>query len=93
MPHKKSAEMCGRDSGNGSQLLFKFKKGTVTAEIHGPRLGWKWRIVRYYRWQKCSKEAAAWNQVLPDRAVDQPHLEQCVKAVRAWLKQDETSAS
>lgn len=85
--------MSRSNTGNLPELLFKIKKGTVTAEIHGPRLGWKSRRVRYYRWMKCTKEASAWVKVLPDRAVDQVHLAQCVKAVRAWLKHDESHAS
>jgi hypothetical protein len=40
------------NTGNLPELLFKIKKGTVTAEVHGPRLGWKSRHVRYYRWVK-----------------------------------------
>ena len=81
------------NTGNLPELLFKIKKGTVTAEIHGPRLGWKWRTIHYYRWKKCTKEAKDWLKVTPDRAVDQAHLAQCVKAVRAWLKQDEAPAN
>ena len=81
------------NTGNLPELLFKIKKGTVTAEIHGPRLGWKSRRVRYYRWIVCTKEPGRWRQVLPDRDVDQAHLAQCVKAVRAWLKQDSAPAS
>jgi hypothetical protein len=84
--------MSRSNTGNLPELLFKIKKGTVTAEIHGPRLGWKSRRVRYYRWTKCTKEPTAWLQVLPDRDVDQAHLAQCVKAVRAWLKEDEAPA-
>ena len=80
-----------RNSGNRPQLLFQVKKGTVTAEIHGPRIGWRWRNVRYYRWQKSTKNPSGWDQLMPNRAVDQPYLEQCVKAVRTWLKQEDES--
>ena len=80
------------NTGNLPELLFKIKKGTVTAEVHGSRLGWKSRHVRYYRWVKCTKEPTAWRQVLPNRDVDQAHLAQCVKAVRARLKLDESPA-
>ena len=74
------------------ELLFKVKKGTVTAEVHGPRLGWKWRQIRYYRWQRCTRDADGWVKLSPNRSVDQVHLQQCVKAVRAWLKDDEAPA-
>ena len=81
------------NTGNRPELLFKIKKGTVTAEVHGPRLGWQSRFITYYRWQKCTRDPKAWNKVLPNRAADQIYLEQCVKAVRAWLKQDEAPAA
>lgn len=85
--------MSRSNTGNLPELLFKIKKGTVTAEIHGPRLGWKSRRIRYYRWIACTKEPGRWRQVLPNRDVDQTHLAQCVKAVRAWLKEDESPAT
>lgn len=70
-------------------VLFRVKRGTVTAEVRGPRIGWGWRVIRYYRWQVSTREPGTWDQLAPDRAVDQICLEQCVKAVRAWLKDDE----
>ena len=85
--------MSRSNTGNLPELLFKIKKGTVTAEIRGPRLGWKSRRIRYYRWIACTKEPGRWRQVLPNRDVDQAHLAQCVKAVRAWLKEDESPAT
>ena len=64
-----------KESGNRPQLLFKVKKGTVTAEIRGPRIGWRWRDVRYYRWRKSTKTPAGWDQLTPNRAVDQIQAE------------------
>lgn len=70
-------------------LLFRVRRGTVTAEVRGPRIGWSWRVIRYYRWQVSTREPGVWEQLPPDRAVDQIYLGQCVKAVRGWLKEDE----
>lgn len=72
-----------------SRLLYKIKRGTVTAEVHGPRIGWRWRRIKYYRWQKSTRDPKGWDQVSPNRPGDLLHLEQCVKAVRAWLRQEE----
>ena len=76
-------------SGNRPQLLFKVTKGTVTVEIRGPRLGWRWRDIQYYRWQKSTKDPAGWDRMPPNRAVDQAHLEQCVQAACHWLRQED----
>ena len=77
------------NTGNLPQLLFRFKSGTVTAEVHGPRLGWQSRYISYFRWVKDTKEPTKWNKILPNREVDQIHLEKCVKAVRRWLREQE----
>jgi hypothetical protein len=75
------------------ELLFKVTRGTVTATVFGPRIGFQWVSVEYFRWIISTKEPGRWERRPPDREVDQAHLEQCVKAVRAWLKQrDEGNA-
>lgn len=80
-----------KNTGAKPQLLFQFKKGGVTVEVHGPRIGWRWREIRYFRWMKSTEEPGQWKKVLPNRDCDQLHLEHCVKAVRAWLKEEESS--
>ncbi len=70
-------------------LLFRVKKGSVTAEIRGPRIGWQWREVHYFRWQKSPKHPDQWIRVSPSRPTDQMHLGQCVKAIREWLKAED----
>lgn len=81
-----------RDNGNRVRVLFKVKKGTVTAEVRGPRLGWKWRVINYYRWEISTRKPGTWEKAFPDRTVDQMYLDQCVKAVRAWLRDNEAPA-
>ncbi len=73
------------------RVLFRVKKGSVTAEIRGPRIGWQYRDVQYFRWQKSPKHPTKWIRVDPSRPTDQLHLEQCVKAVRTWLKAEDDS--
>jgi len=72
-------------------LLFKVKHGAVTAEVHGPKQGWQWRDIRYYRWQKSPKHPTQWIRVPPSRPTDQQHLEKCVNSVRDWLKAEDES--
>jgi hypothetical protein len=69
------------------ELLFKVTHGTVTATVYGPRIGFLWVQVDYFRWMLSTKEPNKWERRAPDREVDQLHLEQCVRAVRAWLRQ------
>ena len=69
------------------ELLFKVTRGTVTATVYGPRIGFQWVSVEYFRWMLSTKEPGKWERRAPDREVDQLHLEQCVKAVRAWLRE------
>lgn len=81
-----------RHTGERPQLLFKIKKGTVTAEIHGPRIGWRWRDIKYCRGTKCQKERTRWIKVASCRSVDRTFLEHCVKRLRAWLKDDDVTS-
>lgn len=71
----------------GPILLFRHKEGTVTATIHGPRIGFEWTRVEYFRWEMSTKQPGKWEKRAPTREVDQLHLERCVKAVRAWFRQ------
>ena len=71
----------------GPVLLFKHKEGTVTATIHGPKIGFQWTKVEYFRWQMSTKEPGKWEKQHPTRECDQIHLERCVKAVRKWLRE------
>ena len=68
------------------ELLFKHKDGTVTVTVYGPRIGFQWTRVEYFRWVKCTKDPSRWERRPPDRETDQIHLEQCVKAVRQWFR-------
>ena len=74
-------------SESGPILLFKHKEGTVTATIRGPRIGFQWTIVEYFRWQISTKEPGVWEKLAPTRECDQIHLERCVKAVRKWFRE------
>jgi hypothetical protein len=71
------------------ELLFKVTRGTVTATVYGPRIGFQWVQVDYFRRMLSTKEPGKWERRAPDREVDQLHLEQCVKVVRRWLRQRE----
>ena len=82
--------MANTQSGKAA-LLFKHTDGPVTVTVYGPRIGFQWRKVEYFRWVRSTKEPGAWERRLPDRAVDQLHLERCVKAVRKWLKQENST--
>ena len=77
--------------GNGEkpELLFKPKEGTVTVTVYGPRIGFQWTRVDYFRWVISTKEAGQWERRPADREVDQQHLEKCVKVVRAWFRERE----
>ena len=74
-------------SESGPILLFKHKEGTVTATVYGPRIGFKWARVDYFRWEVSTKEPGKWEKKPPTREADQLHLERCVKAVRAWFRE------
>lgn len=71
----------------GAVLLFRHKEGTVTATIYGPRIGFQWTRVDYFRWEISTKDPTKWEKRPPTREVDQLHLERCVKAVRAWFRE------
>jgi hypothetical protein len=70
-------------------LLFKHKVGSVTATVYGPRCGWEWTIISYFRWVPSSTVPGKFEQRPPDRECDQADLEKCVKAVRAWFRKRE----
>lgn len=76
-----------------AKLLSKIKHGSVTAEIWGPRIGWRWRNVTYYRWTRSTKVPGKWERVFPARAHDQPYLQKCVKSVCEWLEQEDEALS
>ena len=75
--------------GDGSkpELLFKYKEGTVTVTVYGPRIGWEWTRVNYHRWVQSTTEPGKFEKRPADREGDQVHLEKCVKAARSWFKQ------
>ena len=68
-------------------LLFEFQSGPVHARIWGPRKGWRWKSIEYYRYVRSTRKPGSWVRVLPDRAADQLHLLRCVKATTDWLKE------
>ncbi len=76
--------------GSEAELLFKARFGTVQLTIYGPRIGWSWTKVNYFRWVPSTKEPGKFETRPPDRECDQEHLEKAVKAVRAWFRQRET---
>ena len=69
------------------ELLFKHKEGPVNVTVHGPRTGFLWTTVNYFRWVQSTKEPGQWEKRNPDREQDQVHLEKCVKAVRKWFQE------
>jgi len=69
------------------ELLFKYKAGTVNVTIYGPRVGFLWTRVEYFRWVMSTRTPGKWARRPPCREVDQPHLEKCVKAVRLWFRE------
>ena len=77
--------MANTNSGK-PELLFQHKEGTVNVTVYGPRIGFLWTKVTYFRWVRSTREAGKWEQQLPDREQDQIHLEKCVRAVRKWFK-------
>jgi len=75
--------------GPNAVLLFKHTAGTVRVTVYGPPIGWKWTKVNYFRFVLSTKDPKKWERRDPDREVDQPHLEKCVKAVRGFYKERE----
>ena len=69
-----------------AQQLFKYKSGVVEAVIIGPKEGYLWKRIQYYRFEFCSKRKE-WVQLPPDRENDQPHLRACVNKVNKWLEE------
>jgi hypothetical protein len=67
-------------------LLFEHDDGPVHVRVYGPRRGFRWRSVEYFRWRISPQHPGTWDKITWFRENDQPHLEKCVKAVRAWLK-------
>ena len=75
--------------GSKAELLFKAKHGTVTVTIYGPRIGWEWSIVSYFRWVQSTTEPGKWEKRPPDRECDQRHLAKCVQDARKFFKDRE----
>ena len=76
-----------RTDGSKPELLFKHKSGGVQVTVFGPRIGWGWNQIDYFRWTRSTREPGKWEKRLPDRRDDQPHLLACVRAVIKWQKQ------
>ena len=71
--------------------LFEFKPGSVRAVVRGSRIGFCWRSVKYYRWQRSAKNPNEWFEVTAAcRAKDNPHLAKCVAAVQQFLNDENT---
>ena len=66
------------------RLLFKHKADAVNAEVWGPRLGWKWQRVEFFRWEISRRVPGEWDKVHSFRWQDVAGLEKCVKAVKEW---------
>jgi len=66
--------------------LFEFESGSVRAVVRGPKIGFRWRTVKYYRWQRSAKYSNEWFKVTSAwRDKDNPHLAKCVAAVQRFL--------
>ena len=63
----------------------------MTVTVYGPRIGWGWTRIIYFRWVQSSTEPGKFEQRPPDREQDQQDLEKCVKAVRAWFPEQARS--
>ena len=92
----KTPEYCAimaKDNGARVRTLFSCRYGSVEARIAGPRLGFRWRQIEYFRWERSHKPDAAWIKSPADRECDQNDLLRCVRAVLEWLKQDSSVGS
>ncbi len=69
-----------------ARKLFATKHGSVRAVVIGPALGWKWRMIKYYRLELSRREPGKWVE-LHDRwrASDNPQLAKCVADVEGFL--------
>lgn len=70
-------------------LLYEHRSGPVCVRIWGPRKGWRWKRVEYFRYIRSTRRAGQWIKVFPDRESDQRYLLGCVKAATAWLKEQD----
>ena len=69
-----------------AELLFQHKEGPVGVTVYGPRIGFQWTTVTYFRWVPSTKEPGKFERRNTFRENDQVHLEKCVKAVRKWFE-------
>lgn len=69
--------------------LFEFKSGSVRAVVVGPKIGFRWRTIKYYRWQRSAQNPGEWFETTAAwRDKDNPHLAKCVAAVQQFLEQE-----
>ena len=72
------------------EVLFKTSHGRTHLEIWGPRIGWHWRTVELFRWEKSNKKAGAWGKVLGRfNITDLPHVKKCITEAAKWAKEDD----
>ena len=71
--------------------LFEARSGPVRAVVIGPRIGFRWRTLKYYRVQSSNKDPGKWVEISSSwRANDNRHLAYCVKAVQRFLDEEES---
>ena len=66
--------------------LFETKSGPVRAVVIGPRIGIRWRILKYFRYSKSTKIPGKWVEVCSSwNPRENQHLGKCVAAVQEFL--------
>lgn len=70
------------------QTLFHAKWGVVHVEVRGPRLGWRWRSIEFFRYLPSTRRPGGWDQVRDFRPADLPALKKCLNEAIAWCKED-----
>ena len=73
--------------------LFETQFGSVRAVVIGPRIGFQWRTLKYYRLQPSTTDAAKWVEISANwRASDNRNLAKCVAAVQRFLDAEAPTA-
>jgi len=70
------------------RTLYRTKAGVVCGEVRGPRIGWRRRAIRFYRFLPSTSRPGGWDHVDSFRPEDLASLRRCVAAVAAWCKED-----
>ncbi len=69
--------------------LFKTKHGSVHAVVIGPEIGWLWRRVKYYRYQRSTTVPSGWDEVTDNWGRHNASLIKCANEVQHFLDKEQ----